>query len=114
MHSSPELTITNAILTGDNLIVFLSDGRIIIYPLVGMNWIISAPPEEQQDFTVTEWEIFWQQIDDGITLEHILSPKPRIDFTIEKSPNWEKFQRVLENKDESISQGVEEYQSVRT
>jgi len=95
MHSSSELKIVNALLEGDKLTVYLSDGRIVIYPLHGMTWITEATPEQQQDFTVTEWEIYWNQIDDGLTLEHILSPKPRVDFTVEKQPNWSMFQTVL-------------------
>ena len=87
MHSSPKLTISSATLNGNNLTVFLNDGRIIIYPITGMTWITAAPPEQQQDFSVTEWDIYWQQIDDGLTLEHILSPKHRVDFTKQQSPN---------------------------
>ena len=95
MHSSPELKIVNALLEGDKIAIYLSDGRIVIYPLVGMTWITEAAPEQQQDFTVTEWEIYWNQIDDGLTLEHILSPKSRVDFAVEKLPNWEAFRGVL-------------------
>lgn len=95
MHSSSDLTITSAKLTGNNLVVFLSDGRVVFYPIAGMTWITDAPPNQQLDFTVTDWEIYWNQIDDGLTLEHILSPKPRVDFTKEKAPNWEKLQEVL-------------------
>ena len=95
MHSSSELKIVSALLEGDKLTVHLSDGRIVIYPLSGMTWITEAQPEQQQDFTVTAWEIYWNQIDDGLTLEHILSPKPRVDFTVEKRPNWVMFQTVL-------------------
>ncbi|GAB4581027.1 MAG: hypothetical protein Fur0022_37720 [Anaerolineales bacterium] len=96
MHSSTELTISSAKLTGNNLVVFLSDGRVVFYPIAGMTWITDAPKDKQQDFTVTEWEIYWNQIDDGITLEHILSPKPRVDFTQDKAPNWEKVYEVVE------------------
>jgi len=114
MHSSPELTITSAILAGSNLVVFLSDGRIILYPMTGMTWITEAPLEDQQDFVVTEWEIYWNQIDDGLALEHILSPKPRVDFTVEKPPNWEQFQKVLtayQSRAKPVPQGTEEDQT---
>ena len=95
MSRDASLTITNAILEGDKLTVFLSDERIVIYPLAGMTWITEASLESQQDFTVTEWEIYWNQIDDGLTLERILSPQPRVDFTAEQPPNWERFRQVL-------------------
>lgn len=104
MDSSHELSIRQATLADENLVVTLSDGRIIIYPLHGMSWITNAPLEKKLDFTVAEWEIYWNQIDDGLTLEHILSPKPRVDFTVEKAPNWEKFQEVIAKAKIEIAQ----------
>lgn len=95
MHSSLELTIEDTRLEDNKLVISLSDGRIVIYPLTGMTWITEAPLEQQQDFTVTEWEIYWNEIDDGLTLEHILSSRPRVDFTVEKPPNWERFREVV-------------------
>ena len=95
MHSSHELKIMNAFLENNMTIVYLSDGRIVFYPLKGMRWITEATSEQQQDFTVTDWEIYWNQIDDGLTLEHLLSPKPRVDFTVEKQPKWEAFREIL-------------------
>lgn len=95
MHSSLELTIEKAMLEEDKLIVSLSDGRVVVYPLTGMSWITEAPTEQKQDFTVTEWEIYWNQIDDGLTLEHILAPHPKVDFTVEKPPNWKRFREVV-------------------
>lgn len=108
MHSSTELTISSAKLTGNNLVVFLSDGRVVFYPLTGMTWITNAPADQQQDFTVTEWEIYWNQIDDGLTLEHILSAKPRVDFTKEKAPNWEKLQEVVASHHKKVGRKQKE------
>lgn len=102
MHSSLDLTICSATLEAEKLTVVLSDGRIIIYPLTGMTWITEASPEKQQDFTVTEWEIYWPQIDDGLTLEHLLSSRPRVDFTVERHPNWEGFCQVIAAHEEEI------------
>ena len=95
MRSSFELTIADASLAGDRLVACLSDGRIIVYPLTGMTWITEAPQEQQSDFTVTDWEIYWNQLDDGLTLEHILSLKPRVNFAVEPPPDWEAFREVL-------------------
>lgn len=102
MHSLIELKIINAVLDGLKLIVYLNDGRIVIYPMAGMDWITDASEEVRSTFTVDEWEIYWEAIDDGLTLEHILSPKPRVDFTLEPSPNWKNFQIVVDkvNKNE--------------
>ena len=95
MHTSPELSIMSATLSGNDLTISLNDGRIVIYPIDGMIWITAASPEDQQDFSVTEWEIYWRQIDDGLTLERILSPEPKIDFTVKQPPNWGRFREVL-------------------
>ena len=100
MRTSPELSIISATLRENNLTISLSDGRIINYPITGMSWITAAPPEQQQDFEVTEWEIYWRQIDDGLTLERILSSEPRIDFTVRQLPNWERFQEVIATRQE--------------
>lgn len=103
MYSSPELTISEATLEGEQLTVALSDGRIVIYPLTGMTWITEASLADQRDFTVTEWEIYWPQIDDGLTLEHLLSPRPRVDFTVEPHPNWERFRQVIAASEEETA-----------
>lgn len=95
MDFSHELKITEAFLKEDRLAIYLSDGRIVIYPLTGMSWITETDPHKQQNFTVTDWEIYWDEIDDGLTLEHILSPKPRVDYTQEKHPNWELFRDIV-------------------
>jgi len=107
MHSLIELKIINAVLDGLKLIVYLNDGRIIIYPMAGMDWITDAPEEVRSTFTVDEWEIYWEAIDDGLTLEHILSPKPRVDFTVEPAPNWHNFQVVIDRMNEN-EVGLEE------
>jgi len=104
MRSSFELTIKDAKLEGDKLVISLSDGRIVVYPLTGMTWITEAPSDQQRDFKVTEWEIYWNQIDDGLTLEHILSPRPKVDFTVEKPPNWKRFREVLTAYDQAVVQ----------
>lgn len=96
MNSLPELTISQAVLEEETLIATLSDGRIIIYPLTGMTWLTTAGIEQQQNFEVTEWEIYWPGIDDGLTLEHLLSPRPRVDFTVTPPPNWERVQQLLQ------------------
>jgi hypothetical protein len=95
MRSSHELKIIDATLEDNQLFVYLSDGRVVLYPLIGMVWITDASNEQKQDFTVTDWEIYWNQIDDGITLEHLLSDKPRVDFTVEKPPNWKQFREII-------------------
>jgi len=95
MHFFPELTISNATLKSEKLTVTLSDGRIVIYPLSGMTWITKASFEKREDFTITDGEIYWNQIDDGLTLEHLLSPKPKVDFTVVKHPNWKRFLEVV-------------------
>lgn len=99
MRSSLELTIKDAVLQENSLKVELSDGRVIIYPLDGMTWITDTSLDVQQDFTVSDWEIYWNQIDDGLTLEHLLLPYPRVDFLQEPAPNWERLESVIRKRE---------------
>lgn len=110
MRSSIELKIIDALLEDSRLLVYLSDGRIIVYPLDGMTWITEVNEKQKADFTVTDWEIYWNQIDDGLTLEHILSSRPRVDFTVEKHPNWERFRKIIAaHQDERKTKALDDF-----
>jgi hypothetical protein len=58
------------------LTVALSDGRIVFFPCAEMKWLANAAPEQQQDFSIESdgYGVWWQELDDGIALHHILSP----------------------------------------
>jgi hypothetical protein len=76
MDSFANVSIKNAFFANNLLTVSLSDGRIVIYPCQQMTWLMVASPEEQQDFQIESdgYGIWWNTLDDGIALHHILSP----------------------------------------
>ena len=75
MNSFPNTKILNAFLHKDLLTVFLNDGRIIIFPCTSMKWLSQATEEQQQNFSVESdgYGIWWEELDDGIALNHLLS-----------------------------------------
>ena len=75
MNSFPNTKILNAFLHKDLLTVFLNDGRIIIFPCTSMKWLSQATEEQQQNFSVESdgYGIWWEELDDGIALHHLLS-----------------------------------------
>jgi hypothetical protein len=77
MASFPNTRIVNAFFNNNLLTVALNDGRIIIFPCHEMNWLTQATPERQQDFKIESdgYGVWWKELDDGIALHHILSPK---------------------------------------
>ncbi|MCB9133870.1 MAG: DUF2442 domain-containing protein [Anaerolineales bacterium] len=76
MASFPKTRILNAFFNNNLLTVALNDGRIIIFPCYEMKWLIRATPEQQQDFEIESdgYGVWWNELDDGIALHHILSP----------------------------------------
>lgn len=76
MDSLPNTRIVSALFTNNLLTVALDDGRIIIFPCSGLKWLVQATPEQQQDFSIESdgYGVWWNELDDGIALHHILSP----------------------------------------
>ncbi len=76
MDSFPNIQITNAFFANNMLTVALSDGRIVFFPCAEMAWLVNATPEQQQNFSIESdgYGVWWQELDDGIALHHILSP----------------------------------------
>ena len=76
MDSLLNTRIVSAFFTNNLLTVALNDGRIIIFPCSEMKWLIQASPEQQQDFSIESdgYGVWWDELDDGIALHHILSP----------------------------------------
>jgi len=93
MDSFPDIRITNAFFANNTLTVALSDGRIIFFPCTEMAWLVKATPEQQQNFDIESdgYGVWWNDLDDGIALHHILSPASvapktaRADETVEVS-----------------------------
>lgn len=62
----------------ENLIVLLSDEREIVLPLHHYNWLkwlAQATAEQRNQWTIEPdgFAIYWENLDDGIEIEHLLS-----------------------------------------
>ena len=81
-----ETKILSAFFNLNLLTVSLNDGRIIIFPCHKIDWLATATPEQQQDFEIESdgYGIWWNILDDGIALHHLLSPLISPNSTQEK------------------------------
>ncbi len=66
---------------GDLLHILLSDGREISLPLGRMDWLqwlAKATPEQRARWMLEPggFAIYWEDLDDGIEIEHVLSMAP--------------------------------------
>ena len=72
---------TYAEITGDEIIVTLSDGRRISNPLAWHWWLEEARPEQRANFEVYSDSIWWPNLSEGLDVEGMLrgikSRRPR-------------------------------------
>lgn len=62
-------------------ILLLSDGREISLPIDQMNWLkwlANATQEQRAKWTIEPggFAVYWQELDDGFEIEHLLSLQP--------------------------------------
>jgi len=62
---------------------FFSDGREVSLPidqLEWLQWLAKATPEQRARWTIEPggYAIYWENLDDGIELEHVLSMQPLV------------------------------------
>ncbi len=78
MDTFLDVQITNAFFANNVLTIGLNDGRIIHFPCTSMTWLSDATPERQKDYAIESdgYGVWWNELDDGIALHHILSPSP--------------------------------------
>lgn len=62
----------------DTLVITLSDGRELGLPLRKydwLQWLAQATPEQRAHWTIEPggYALYWQDLDDGIEIEHVLS-----------------------------------------
>jgi len=68
----------------DNLLfILLSDGREISLPIDQMEWLqwlTKATPGQRTKWTIEPggFAIYWEDLDDGIEIEHVLSMQPLV------------------------------------
>jgi hypothetical protein len=65
------------------LCIFLSDGREISLPIDQMDWLkwlAKAAPEQRAKWTIEPggFAVYWDELDDGIEIEHLLSRQPLV------------------------------------
>lgn len=70
-------------LEDDLLFILLSDGREISLPIDRMEWLqwlAKATPEQRARWTIEPggFAIYWEDLDDGIEIEHVLSMQPLV------------------------------------
>ena len=70
-------------LEDDLLFILLSDGREISLPIDRMEWLqwlAKATPEQCARWTIEPggFAIYWEDLDDGIEIEHVLSRQPLV------------------------------------
>jgi hypothetical protein len=68
----------NVLFEGDMLIVFLSDGREIRTPMdkvSWLSWLYKATAEQREQWSLEPggYAIYWEALDDGIEVTHLLS-----------------------------------------
>jgi hypothetical protein len=74
----PQVAATAVSFQDQNLILSLSDGRTLTLPLTKyewLKWLAQATPEQREHWTIEPggYAVYWQDLDDGIEIEHVLS-----------------------------------------
>lgn len=59
-------------ITENELIVTTRDGRTILTPLAWFPFLMNAADDQRQHFQVMGTEIFWDELDDSVSMEVIL------------------------------------------
>jgi hypothetical protein len=75
------VTVTDVQFEGNLLHVHLSDGRRVSLPLDSMSWLdwlASATPEQRDGWSLEPggYAVYWDELDDGIEVEHLLGLQP--------------------------------------
>ena len=76
-----QVTVTNARFEENILYVLLSDGREVSLPLdriEWLTWLAKATPEQRANWSLEPdgYAIYWEDLDDGIEVGHILTLEP--------------------------------------
>ncbi|MVM41973.1 DUF2442 domain-containing protein [Spirosoma sp. HMF3257] len=68
-------TFANVQIDSDAVIFSLSDGRTITIPLVWSKLLSVASTEQRTNFTISAYNVFWDDIDEIIGVENVLFGK---------------------------------------
>ena len=78
---SEQVTATNVRFEKDVLYVLLSDGREVSLPIdrvEWLEWLANATIEQREKWSLEPggYAIYWEELDDGIEVGHILAMEP--------------------------------------
>ena len=78
---SEQVTATKVRFEKNLLYVTLSDGREVSLPIdqiEWLEWLAKASPEQREQWTLEPggYAIYWEELDDGIEVGHILTMEP--------------------------------------
>ena len=76
-----EVRATGLHFVGDTLCILLDDGReisIVISQVEWLDWLAKATPEQRAKWSLEPggFAIYWEDLDDGIEVCHLLGMKP--------------------------------------
>jgi hypothetical protein len=76
-----QVTAINVRFEGNILYISLSDGREMSLPIdriEWLEWLVKATPEQQANWSLEPggYAIYWEDLDDGIEVCHILAMEP--------------------------------------
>lgn len=68
-------TFTGVWINSDEIVFSLSDGRKVAIPLAWSNPLSAASVNQRSNFTVSAYNVFWDDIDEIIGVENVLFGK---------------------------------------
>jgi len=82
-QSKQSVSVKDVQFSGNLLSILLSDSRTITLPLDKIDWLAwlaNATASEQQDWSLEPggFAIYWNALDDGLEIEHLLGMSPLI------------------------------------
>jgi len=81
--SKQSVSVKDVQFSGNVLAILLSDNRTISLPvdkIDWLKWLANATEEQQENWSLEPggYAIFWDELDDGIEIEHLLGMSPLI------------------------------------
>ncbi len=73
-----EVKASNAQFSGNDLVITLSDGRVLSVPMdkvEWLHWLLQATPEQRARWHIEPggFAVYWDDLDDGVEINHLLA-----------------------------------------